>query len=75
MPSPATRIEQVRARLKSTDGWGVSSLELQTFVGSTSFISFSPRASDKSFNIDGNAGGYCKDGSWCTLKDTREGKS
>ena len=74
LPIPATRIERVRARLTSKDGWGVRSLELQTFVGLASFISFSPNAADKSFDMDGNAGGYCKDGSWCTLKDTREGK-
>ena len=74
VPSPVTKIQKVRARLNGNDGWGVRSLELQKFVGSNDYLSFSPNAPNKEFGMDGNDNGVCKDGAWCTLTETTGGK-
>ena len=75
VPCPVTRIEKVRARLKGNDGWNVRSLELQKFVGSNDYLSFSPNAPNKEFGMDGDGNGVCKEGAWCTLAETTGGKS
>ena len=74
VPSPVTKIQKVRARLNGNDGWGVRSLELQKFVGSNDYLSFSPNGPNKEFGMDGNGNGVCKDGAWCTLTETTGGK-
>jgi hypothetical protein len=64
--------EEVRIRQASTDGWNIQKMQIQTYPGSSDFITYSLDGTNTQFWVDGdNNGGYdspvCSDGQWCNL--------
>ena len=63
----------VRMRQDGTDGWFVEKMQIQTYPGSSDFITYSMNGQTTQFWVDGNSDTYdgypaCDDGKWCDLK-------
>ena len=65
--------QNVRMRQDGTDGWFLEKMQVQTYPGSSDFITYSLNGQITQFWVDGNSDGYdgypaCDNGEWCDLK-------
>ena len=72
-PSVIDSPKNVNIRQASSDGWLIENMQLQTYPGSSDFITYSLDGQLSPFWVDGDdEGSYdspaCTNGKWCNLK-------
>ena len=65
--------QDVEMRHLGNDGWFLEHLQIQSYPGSSDYISYSRDGQITQFWVDGNSDGYngypaCDNGNWCDLK-------
>ena len=72
-PSGKGSPEDVRIRQEGTDGWFIDQMQLETYPGSSNFLTYSVDGQTNQFWVDGNSDSYdgysfCDNGRWCDLR-------
>ena len=72
-PSGKGSPQDVRIRQEGSDGWFLENMQMQTYPGSSNYITYSVDGQINQFWVDGNSDSYngypvCDNGKWCDLR-------